>query len=100
MTEQIAPHIKALMDADRELSLQEMDILKQASMSGWDQVRAGARRRARSAYEVAGAEEFAACVNGHMGMPARLAMITAEEFRCPTCGRLLKRRPPIAEEGE
>lgn len=86
-----------LLETDRELSAEELDVLQQVADGAWMTLRSELHDRAANVYGVAAPDEFTECVTQHMDLEARRAMAEAEVYSCPDCGRHLKdRRTPVA----
>jgi hypothetical protein len=98
MNENPAGDVADLLSADRELSDEEMERLRQASSAQWATLKAMLRSRARDAYAVSAPEDFERCVSEHMGAPDWAEMVVSGVFQCPVCARPLKdrRRTPVA----
>lgn len=88
--------IAELLEADRELSPDEMQELAGISAIGWDQVVRRAEQLSARVYAVATPDEFFQCCKEHMNGADRSDMVRADLYTC-RCGRVLKdRRTPVS----
>ena len=86
-----------LLKADRELTDQEMQRLRDLTDQEWSLVHQQLFARARTTYSVVPPEEFGHCVQLHMQTIDYMEMVNSDAFCCPVCGKLLKDRgTPVA----
>lgn len=89
--------VAALLNAERELSTEEREKLRNLGDATWWRFYQTVTRRARSVYSTATPAQFAVCVSEHMSQQNRDALIGSETYTCPSCHQLLKdRRAPVA----
>jgi hypothetical protein len=91
------PSAHELLHADRELTHEERQRLRTMAAAGWSTIQSLMRGRAREVYSLAKPEDFGECVFQHMNIDQRAALVFADVYQCPVCGRLLKdRKTPVA----
>lgn len=94
---QLPHNLRELLETDRELTGEERAQLMSVGQQEWAAVHSTLITKAKAVYSVADHDSFNACVFQHMDANDRTAMVVAEVYECPGCGRLLKdRRSPVA----
>lgn len=91
------PTLNELLDADRDLTREEMNRLRVAGEEAWADVTEILVQGSRLTYRVASEEELRQCIQNHLDSTERIVMANAEAYHCWVCGRLLKdRNSPVA----
>lgn len=84
--------VAELLDLERELTVEEMLVLRRHTDQVWASLTARIDAKVSASYGVSSPETFRQCLDEHLDQVQIIVMLLAEVYNCPLCGRLLKDR--------